>query len=59
MGEVERLAVWWSGEKVVEGAGGPKTEILGPKKGTHFWGFTMFWSRPEKVVQRKKDPLPK
>ena len=22
MGEVERLAVWWSGEKVVEGAGG-------------------------------------
>ena len=24
----------------------PKTEILGPKKGTHFWGFTMFWPRP-------------
>ena len=38
---------------------GPKTEILGPKKGGHFWGFTMFWPRPEKVVQRKKVPLPK
>ena len=24
MGEVERLAVWWSGEKVVEGAGGER-----------------------------------
>ena len=32
---------------------GPKTEILGPKKGGHFLGFTMFWPRPGKVVQRK------
>ena len=38
---------------------GPKTEILGQKKGTHFLGFTMFWPRPKKVVQRKKGPLPK
>jgi len=37
----------------------PKTEILGPKKGSHFLGFTMFWPRPKKVVQRKKGPLPK
>ena len=37
----------------------PKTEILGPKKGGHFGGFTMFWPHPEKVVQRKKVPLPK
>ena len=36
-----------------------KTKILGPKKGVHFSGFTMFWPRPEKVVQRKKLPLPK
>ena len=36
-----------------------KTEILGPKKGTHFFTLTMFWPRPEKVVQRKKVPLPK
>ena len=32
----------------------PKTEILGPKKGYHFLILTMFWPRPEKVVQRKK-----
>ena len=38
---------------------GPKTEILGPKKGDHFCTLTMFWPRPEKVVQRKKVPLPK
>ena len=38
---------------------GPKTEILGPKKGTHFFRQTMFWPQPEKVVQRKKVPLPK
>ena len=38
---------------------GPKTEILGPKKGAHFLILTMFWPRPEKVVQRKKVPLPK
>ena len=38
---------------------GPKTEILGPKKGIYFLKFTMFWPRPEKVVQRKKVPLPK
>ena len=38
---------------------GPKTEILGPKKRSHFLGLTMFWPRPEKVVQRKKVPLPK
>ena len=37
----------------------PKTEILGQKKGTHFLTLTMFWPRPEKVVQRKKVPLPK
>ena len=36
-----------------------KTKILGPKKGVHFSGFTMFWPRPEKVVQSKKLPLPK
>ena len=35
----------------------PKTEILGPKKGSHFFPLTMFWPRPEKVVQRKKLPL--
>ena len=28
----------------------PKTEILGQKKGDHFWGFTMFWPRPKKVA---------
>ena len=33
---------------------GQKNEIFGPKKGIHFWGFTMFWPQPEKVVQRKK-----
>ena len=38
---------------------GPKSEILGPKKGGHFLKLTMFWPRPEKVVQRKKVPLPK
>ena len=38
---------------------GPKTEILGPKKRSHFLILTMFWPRPEKVVQRKKVPLPK
>ena len=32
---------------------GPKTEILGPKKGSHFCTLTMFWPRLEKVVQRK------
>ena len=32
----------------------PKTGILGPKKGGHFFPLTMFWPRPEKVVQRKK-----
>jgi len=32
----------------------PKTKILGPKKGIHFLTLTMFWPRPEKVVQRKK-----
>ena len=37
---------------------GPKPEILGPKK-THFLIETMFRPRPEKVVQRKKLPLPK
>jgi len=35
----------------------PKTEILGPKKGVHFLPLTMFWPRPEKVVQRKKGPF--
>ena len=38
---------------------GPKNEILGPKKGIHFLGLAMFWPRLEKVVQRKKVPLPK
>ena len=38
---------------------GPKNEILGPKKRIHFFNLTMFWPRPEKVVQRKKVPLPK
>ena len=37
----------------------PKTGIFGPKKESHFCTLTMFWPRPEKVVQRKKDPLPK
>ena len=37
----------------------PKTEILGPKKMSHFWGLAMFWPRPKKVVQRKKLPFPK
>merc|ERR1712004_25059 len=37
----------------------PKTEILGPKTRSHFFPLTMFWPRPEKVVQRKKVPLPK
>ena len=32
---------------------------FGPKKSVHFLGFTMFWARPEKVVQRKKLPFPK
>ena len=32
---------------------GPKTEILGPKKRSHFLILTMFWPRPEKVVQKK------
>ena len=35
----------------------PKTEILGPKKGTHFWGFTMFWPRLEKSCSKKKGPF--
>ena len=43
LGRMAKIGFFW-----------PKTEILGPKKGTHFWGFTMFWPRPEKVVQRKK-----
>ena len=38
---------------------GPKTEILGPKKSAHFLMETMYRPRPEKVVQRKKLPLPK
>ena len=38
---------------------GPKTKILGQKKGSHFLPLTMFWPRPEKVVQRKKLPFPK
>ena len=38
---------------------GPKTEISGPKKSVHFLRHTMFWPRPEKVVQRKKLPFPK
>ena len=29
------------------------------QKSAHFWGLAMFWPRPEKVVQRKKLPLPK
>ena len=29
------------------------------QKNTHFWELTMFWPRPEKVVQRKKYPSPK
>ena len=33
---------------------GPKTKIFGPKKGIHFLKFTIFWLRPEKLVQRKK-----
>ena len=38
---------------------GPKNEISGPKKRIHFLILTMFWPRPEKVVQRKKVRLPK
>ena len=30
-----------------------------PKKKAHFLTLTMFWPRPEKVVQRKKFPFPK
>ena len=37
----------------------PKTKFWAQKKGGHFWWLTMFWPRPEKVVQRKKVPLPK
>ena len=36
----------------------PKVQNLGPKK-AHFFTLTMFWPRPEKVVQRKKYPFPK
>ena len=36
-----------------------KNQNFGQKKGTHFLTLTMFWPRPEKVVQRKKVPLPK
>ena len=38
-----------------------KNRDFGPKKRLHFLalGFTMFWPRPEKVVQRKKLPFPK
>ena len=35
---------------------GPKAEILGPKK-IHFLILSMFWPRPEKVVQRKEYPF--
>ena len=35
-----------------------KPKFWAPKK-THFCTLTMFWPRPEKVVQRKKVPLPK
>ena len=31
-----------------------KNRNFGPKKEAHFLGFTKFWPRPEKVVQRKK-----
>ena len=31
-----------------------KNRNFGPKKGGHFCTLTMFWPRPEKVVQRKK-----
>ena len=37
----------------------PKNETLGPKKRAHFLILTMFWPRPEKVVQRKKLPITK
>ena len=36
-----------------------KNRNFGPKKESHFLTLTMFWPRPEKVVQRKKVPLPK
>ena len=36
-----------------------KNRDFGPKKRIHFLMETMFWPRPEKVVQRKKLPLPK
>ena len=36
-----------------------KNRDFGPKKMLHFCTLTMFWPRPEKVVQRKKVPLPK
>ena len=35
-----------------------KNRDFGPKKKAHFLGQTMFWPRQEKVVQRKKVPLP-
>merc|ERR1711884_765696 len=36
-----------------------KNRNFGPKKRSHFCTLTMFWPRLEKVVQRKKVPLPK
>ena len=36
-----------------------KTEVSGSKKPIYFCTLTMFWPRPEKVVQRKKLPFPK
>ena len=41
--------IWSFGNKRIFG---PKTEISGPKN-MHFWGLTMFWPQPGKVVQTK------
>jgi hypothetical protein len=54
MGHQRKLG--WYGKNWIFG---PKTEILGQKKGGHFCTLTMFWPRLKKVVQRKKGPLPK
>ena len=35
-----------------------QNQDFGPKKNVHFLILTMFWPRPEKVVQRKKLPFP-
>ena len=55
MGEVERLAVWWSGEKVVEGAGGERR--VGEAGGEAIEagsGRTWLVERGSKLVARRR-----